>query len=131
MNKSELVASMAEKSGLTKKDAESALNALMDSVMEALEKKEKVQLVGFGTFEAVDRAARTGRNPMTQEEIQIPASVVPKFSAGKDFKERVGVVKTIAEGINKGAKIATTVAMDPTPDEVQVGAKKPGKSKKK
>jgi DNA-binding protein HU-beta len=89
VNKSELIASMAEKSNLTKKDAEAALKSFIDSVQEALGKGEKVQLVGFGTFEARERAARVGRNPRTKEEITIPASVVPVFKAGKEFKERV------------------------------------------
>lgn len=89
MNKAELISSLAEKSGLTKKDAEAALKGLIESVVEALEKKEKVQLVGFGTFETKDRAERIGRNPRTKEEIKIPASVVPVFKAGKEFKDRV------------------------------------------
>lgn len=89
MNKSELIAKMAEKSNLTKKDAEAALKALVESVEEALENKEKVQLVGFGTFEVRERAERTGRNPRTKEEIKIPASAAPVFKAGKEFKERV------------------------------------------
>jgi len=89
VNKAELITSMAEKSKLTKKDAEVALKALIDSVEEALEKGEKVQLVGFGTFESRERAARVGRNPRTKEEINIPASVVPVFKAGKEFKEKV------------------------------------------
>jgi DNA-binding protein HU-beta len=89
VNKAELIANMAEKSSLTKKDAEAALKGFIDSVQEALAKGEKVQLVGFGTFEARERAARVGRNPRTKEEITIPASVVPVFKAGKEFKERV------------------------------------------
>ena len=89
MNKAELITSMAEKSQLTKKDAELALKAFMDSVQEALEKGEKVQLVGFGTFETRERAAREGRNPRTKETISIPASTVPVFKAGKEFKEKV------------------------------------------
>lgn len=89
MNKAELVSSIAEKSNLTKKDAEAALKAFIESVEEALEKKDKVQLVGFGTFEPRERAERTGRNPRTKEEIKIPASVVPVFKAGKEFKEKV------------------------------------------
>jgi DNA-binding protein HU-beta len=89
VNKAELIASMAEKSGLTKKDAETALKGFIDSVQEALASGEKVQLVGFGTFESRERAARVGRNPRTKEEITIPASVVPVFKAGKEFKERV------------------------------------------
>ena len=83
MNKSELITTMSEKSNLTKKDAEAALKAFVESVEEALENGEKVQLVGFGTFETRERAARTGRNPRTKEEIQIPASTVQVFKAGK------------------------------------------------
>jgi len=89
VNKAELITSMAEKSNLTKKDAELALKALIESVEEALEKGEKVQLIGFGTFETRERAERTGRNPRTKEEIKIPASKVPVFKAGKEFKEKV------------------------------------------
>lgn len=89
MNKIELVTKMAEKSNLTKKEASLALDAFIDSVEEALENKEKVQLVGFGTFEAKRREARKGRNPQTKEEITIPASTVPAFKAGKELKERV------------------------------------------
>ncbi|MTI68055.1 MAG: HU family DNA-binding protein [Firmicutes bacterium] len=90
MNKSELVASIAEKSGLTKKDAESALNGFMKSVEESLVKEEKVQLVGFGTFEVRHRKAREGRNPRNPEEkIMIPASKAPVFKAGKTLKETV------------------------------------------
>lgn len=89
MNKSELIASMAEKSNLTKKDAELALKSFIESVEEALENGDKVQLVGFGTFETRERAAREGRNPRTKEVINIPASTVPVFKAGKEFKEKV------------------------------------------
>lgn len=89
MNKAELISSMAEKSKLTKKDAEVALKAFIESVQEALENNDKVQLVGFGTFETRERAAREGRNPRTKETIQIPASKVPVFKAGKEFKEKV------------------------------------------
>ncbi|MCR6515034.1 MAG: HU family DNA-binding protein [Clostridium sp.] len=89
MNKAELITSIAEKSNLTKKDAELALKALIESVEEALENGEKVQLVGFGTFETRERAARQGRNPRTKEVIEIPASTVPVFKAGKEFKEKV------------------------------------------
>ena len=85
MNKAELITSMAEKSQLTKKDAESALKAFIDSVQEALENGDKVQLIGFGTFETRERAAREGRNPRTKEAITIPASTVPVFKAGKEF----------------------------------------------
>lgn len=89
MNKSDLITSMAEKSGLTKKDAEKALKAFMESVEETLEKNEKVQLVGFGTFEVRERGERKGRNPKTLEEITIPASKVPVFKAGKELKDKV------------------------------------------
>ncbi len=89
MNKAELIASMAEKSELTKKDTEKALKAFIDSVKESLARGEKVQLVGFGTFDVKQRAARVGRNPRTREEIQIPASKAPTFKPGKDLKETV------------------------------------------
>ena len=89
MNKSELIASIAEKGNLTKKDAEIALKAFIESVEETLEKGDKVQLVGFGTFETRERAAREGRNPRTKETIKIAASTVPVFKAGKEFKEKV------------------------------------------
>lgn len=90
MNKTELVSKMAEKSELTKKEAEAALNAFMESVEEALVSGEKVQLVGFGTFETRDRAARQGRNPRNPEEvISIPASKAPVFKAGKGLKDKV------------------------------------------
>ena len=89
MNKAELITSMAEKSQLTKKDAETALKAFIDSVQEALENGDKVQLIGFGTFETRERAAREGRNPRTKETITIPASTVPVFKAGKEFEDRV------------------------------------------
>lgn len=87
MNKTELVDSMAEKSGLSKKDSEKALSALIESIEDALVNNDKVQLVGFGSFEVKQRAARKGRNPQTMEEIDIPESKVPSFKAGKDLKE--------------------------------------------
>ncbi|AKA71358.1 DNA-binding protein [Clostridium carboxidivorans P7] len=89
MNKSELIASIAEKSKLTKKDVEVVLKGFIESVEETLEKGDKVQLVGFGTFETRKRAARVGRNPRTKEEIEIPESTVPVFKAGKEFKDKV------------------------------------------
>lgn len=89
MNKSDLITSIAEKSSLTKKDAEKALKAFTESVEEALGRNEKVQLVGFGTFEVRARAERKGRNPKTLEEITIPASNMPVFKAGKELKEKV------------------------------------------
>ena len=87
MNKAELVAAMADQAGLSKKDAEAALKAFTDVVAEELRKGEKIQLVGFGTFEVSERAARTGRNPQTGEEMTIPASKAPKFKAGKALKD--------------------------------------------
>ncbi|MBQ9861010.1 MAG: HU family DNA-binding protein [Clostridia bacterium] len=89
MNKVELVASVVEKTGLAKKDAEKAVTAVLDSVKEAVAKGDKVQLVGFGTFEVRARAARTGLNPKTKETIKIPASKAPAFKAGKAFKDAV------------------------------------------
>lgn len=86
MNKAELIASVAEKSELTKKDAEKAVSALLATVEETLAKGEKVQLVGFGTFEIRERAARKGRNPQTGEEIEIAAARVPVFKAGKALR---------------------------------------------
>jgi len=89
MNKSELVDAIAAATSVTKKDAEVILTATTDVIMEAVAKGEKVVLVGFGTFMRKDRQAREGRNPSTGEPIQIPATTVPGFSAGKEFKERV------------------------------------------
>ena len=89
MNKSDLLAAMAAKTGDTKKSAEEALNAFVDVVTAALVKGEKVQLVGFGSFEVRKRAARKGRNPQTKEEIKIPASKAPVFKAGKALKDLV------------------------------------------
>ena len=87
MNKTELVAAMAEQTNLSKKDAEAALKAFIDVVSEELKKGEKVQLVGFGTFEVSERAAREGRNPQTGETLEIKASKTPKFKAGKALKD--------------------------------------------
>ena len=87
MNKVELVDAIAEKAGLSKKDAEAALKAFTSTVQAELKKGEKVSLVGFGTFEVSKRAARTGRNPQTGEEMTIAASKSPKFKAGKAFKD--------------------------------------------
>lgn len=89
MNKSELVVAMAEKAELSKKDAEAALKAFTEVVAEELKKGERIQLVGFGTFEVSERAARTGRNPQTGAEMTIPASKAPKFKAGKALKDSV------------------------------------------
>lgn len=89
MNKTELVAAISEKTELTKKDSEKALKALIDVVAEELKKGEKVQLVGFGTFEVVERAAREGRNPLTGESLHIEASKAPKFKPGKALKDAV------------------------------------------
>lgn len=89
MNKAELIASVAEKSELTKKDAEKAVAALLATVEDALANGDKVQLVGFGTFEIRERAARKGRNPQTGEEINIAAAKVPVFKAGKALRDAV------------------------------------------
>lgn len=89
MNKSELIAEVAAKAELTKKDAEAAVNAVVASITDELKKGEKVQLVGFGTFEVRQRGARTGRDPRTNKEIKIPASKAPAFKAGKALKDTV------------------------------------------
>jgi len=89
MNKAELVAAVAEKTGLSKKDSEKAVNAAFEAITAALVGGDKVQLVGFGAFEVKERNARVGRNPKTKEEIQIPASRVPVFKAGKALKDVV------------------------------------------
>ena len=89
MNKTELIAEIANKSGLSKKDAEKALNAALDAVSDALAAGDKVQLIGFGSFETKKRDARVGRNPRTKEAIEIAASRVPVFKAGKALKDKV------------------------------------------
>ncbi len=89
MNKTELIAAMAETSGLSKKDCESALTAFITATENALREGDKVQLVGFGTFEVKERAARTGRNPATGTEIEIPASKAPAFKPGKALKDAI------------------------------------------
>jgi len=89
MNKAELIAAVAENTGLSKKDSEKAVNATFDSITSALEAGEKVSLVGFGAFDVKERAARMGRNPRTKEEVEIPASRVPQFKAGKALKDAV------------------------------------------
>ena len=89
MNKSELIAAVAAKADLSKKDAEAAVKAVIDSVSEALAGGDKVALVGFGTFEVKTRAARTGKNPRTGEAIEIPAAKVPSFKAGAALKNAV------------------------------------------
>ena len=89
MNKTELIAEVARKAGMTRKDAEKAVNAALDTVTEALANGEKVQLVGFGSFELKQREARMGRNPKTKEAIEIPASKAPVFKPGKALKDRV------------------------------------------
>ena len=87
MSKTELVAAIAERTGLTKKDSEAAVNAFVETLTEQLKKGEKVQLIGFGTFEVSERAERTGRNPQTGKEMTIAASKAPKFKAGKALKD--------------------------------------------
>lgn len=91
MNKSELITAMVEKAEITKKDAEKALKAFEEVVTEELQKGGKIQLVGFGTFEVAERAARTGRNPKTGAAMDINASKAPKFKAGKALKDAVNV----------------------------------------
>lgn len=87
MNKTDLIQMVAEKTALSKKDSEKAVGAVLDSIMETVAKGDKVQIIGFGTFEKRDRAEKTGRNPSTGEQIHIPATSVPAFKAGKAFKE--------------------------------------------
>ena len=89
MNKTELVAAMADKAGISKKDAEASLKAFTEVVAEELKKGEKIQLVGFGTFEVSERAEREGRNPQTGETMKIAASKAPKFKAGKALKDEI------------------------------------------
>lgn len=90
MTKAELVAEVAAKSGLSKKDADKAIAGVIDTITETLAKGESIQLVGFGTFEVRDRAARTGINPRTKEKIDIAATKVPAFKAGRALKDAVG-----------------------------------------
>lgn len=89
MNKAELIAAVAEKAGLSKKDSEKAVNATLDAITETLVAGEKVQLVGFGAFDVKVRGARIGRNPQTKKEIKIPATKAPQFKAGKALKDAV------------------------------------------
>lgn len=89
MNKTELIAEVAKKCGMSKKDSEKAINATIDTITEALCKGDKVQLVGFGGFETKQREARMGRNPKTKETIEIPATTIPVFKAGKALKDKV------------------------------------------
>ena len=89
MNKTELVKAVAEQAELTQKDATKAVDALIETISETLDKEEKIQLIGFGTFEVRERSARKGRNPQTGEEIEIAASKVPAFKPGKELKEAV------------------------------------------
>ena len=89
MNKTELIAAVAEKTGLSKKDSDAAVAAMVDVITESLVQGEKVQLVGFGSFEVKSRAERMGRNPQTKEPIPIPASKAPVFKAGKALKDAV------------------------------------------
>lgn len=89
MNKAELIAAVAEKTGLSKKDTEKAVNAAFDTIVDTLVSGEKVQMVGFGVFDIKERGERVGRNPKTREEIKIPASKVPVFKAGKAMKDAI------------------------------------------
>ncbi|MCL6596819.1 MAG: HU family DNA-binding protein [Firmicutes bacterium] len=89
-NKNELIAKVADRAGLSKKDSEKAINAFIDTVSDSLKAGQKVSVVGFGTFEVRERAARKGRNPQTGKEIEIPASRSPAFKAGKTLKDAIG-----------------------------------------
>ena len=99
MNKSELIAAVAKKTELTKKDTEKVVDALIEAVTDTVAKGQKVQLIGFGTFERRQRTARAGKNPRTGEAIKIPASYAPAFKAGKAFKEKANKTK-----VKKAAK---------------------------
>lgn len=94
MNKGELVDVVAEKAAVTKKQADAVISAIVEAIMEAVSDGDKVTLVGFGSFESRDRKAREGRNPKTGEKMDIPATKVPAFSAGKVFKEKVAPPKS-------------------------------------
>ena len=100
MNKTELITAVAQEAEMTKKDAEKAVKAVLDVVSQALVKGEKVQLIGFGTFEVRERKARIGHNPSTQDEIKIPASKTPAFRVSKPLKEEVNVKKASAKKAN-------------------------------
>lgn len=89
MNKTELINTVAEKTDMSKKDADKAVNAVIDTIIDTIVQEDKVQLVGFGTFEIRNRGERMGRNPQTKEPMPIPASKVPVFKAGKAFKDAV------------------------------------------
>lgn len=91
MNKTDLILAVSEKTGLAKKDADKAVNAVISTIMETLSKDEKVQIVGFGTFEVRNRSERQGRDPRTNSPITIPASKVPAFKAGKAFKDATAI----------------------------------------
>ena len=93
MNKSELIAAVAKKTELTKKDTEKVVDALIEAVTDTVAKGQKVQLIGFGTFERRQRTARAGKNPRTGEAIKIPASYAPAFKAGKAFKDKANKTK--------------------------------------
>jgi DNA-binding protein HU-beta len=104
VNKGELVDAIASKASVTKKEADSIVSAMIETIMETVSKKDKVTLVGFGTFESRDRQAREGRNPSTGQAIKIPATTVPAFSAGKMFKEQVAASKPAAAPAKAAAK---------------------------
>ena len=126
MNKSELISAVAEKTGLAKKDAEKAIKAVMETVVATVAAGAKVQVVGFGTFEGHERKARMGKNPATGAAMEIPASVVPSFKAGKAFKETVNAAKAAAEAAAKAEAEAKAKA------EAEAAAKaaKPKKTRK-
>jgi DNA-binding protein HU-beta len=103
VNKGELVDAIASKASVTKKEADSIVSAMIETIMETVSKQDKVTLVGFGTFEARNRQAREGRNPSTGQAIKIPATTVPAFSAGKMFKEQVAASSKPAAPAAKAA----------------------------
>ena len=130
MNKSELIAAIAEKSGMAKKDADKALAAVISSIVEEVANGGKVQLVGFGTFEGHERKARMGKNPATGAAMEIPASVVPSFKAGKAFKETVNAAKAAAEAAAKAEAEAKAKAEAEAAAKAAKPAKKARKAKK-
>ena len=104
MNRVELVAAVAKSADLSKKDADAAVKAVFDTIADALAENDKVQLIGFGTFEVKERAARIGRNPATGKELEIPASKNPSFKAGKALKDAVNPKPAPKKGCKKGCK---------------------------
>ena len=113
MNKAELINAVAATAEVSKKDAEAVVSATLDAITAALTEGEKVQLVGFGSFEVKKRAARIGRNPKTKESIEIPASVVPVFKAGKSVDDPHGIREEVGDTLFMAAKVAQSFQVDP------------------